>query len=244
MLGHRRAAVGWALGELAGIAAVAYLAAGLASSSWYLLPFLAGVAFIGAWAAQAVDAYRQAEEPDDIIGPARDRSPAAALAWLSIPLLVWATGFWMVSADASSPSAVLDRFETAWPGLATTTAGDSRLQLSAASTEAARTALDRLAQLCSAGQLTSDCGATRANLLRDVRLTVTSVQSENVTAVAQVVTFERRPSRFLFVFAGTDLVPVAKETALTLDLQAVPALLPGGIDIGARHWQIVNADAG
>jgi hypothetical protein len=243
-LGRRRVAIAWILAELGGFAIIAVLVAGLASSDWYLLPFLAGIVFIAAWAFQAVQAYRQTERPRATIGPLPPRSPAAVLAWLSIPLLVWGTGFWLVAATASSPSAVIDRFETAWPDAASAASVDSGLGLSAAGTDAARTALQRLRQLCAAGTLNPDCADTPGNLLRDVRLTLTArADLDRVRAVAEVVRFERKPTRFLGLFSVTQLVPVHVETVLTLDLRAVSSPLPGGIDVGARRWQIVNASA-
>ncbi len=120
-LGHvalGRSTLGWSLLGAEAVAAllVAWLTIGLASSSAYLIPFLAGMAFIVAWAWQAVAAYREARgrpaEPSD----APVRSPAAAIGWLSLPLLVWGTGFWLIGADAATPAASLDRFVTAWNG--------------------------------------------------------------------------------------------------------------------------------
>jgi hypothetical protein len=45
----------------------------------------------------------------------------------------------------------------------------------------------------------------------------------------------------LFVFAGTELVPVARETVLRLELVAAPVAGPFALELGARHWQIASA---
>ena len=60
-------------------------------------------------------------------------------------------------------------------------------------------------------------------------------------AVAEAIHFERRASRFLGVFHGTELVPVADRQVLVIDLAADPATLPGGGDVGAVRWRIVGA---
>ena len=40
---------------------------------------------------------------------------------------------------------------------------------------------------------------------------------------------------------GTELVPVADERLLSLELVAVPVELPGGGDVGAVRWELVDA---
>ena len=241
-LGRRGSGIAWLVAEVASVAVLAYLFFGLADTTWYIVPFVAGTAFIGAWATQAFLAYRRAQRGRGAIGPTPPRSPAAAAAWLCLPLLVWGTGFWLVAGSASGPAAVVDSFETSWPQTAGGGAFDASLALNPAGEQAARTAIERLQQLCADGRLTSDCGDAASNLLRDVRFTITSTAGGAV-AIAQVVSFEPHPSRFLGLFPGTDLVPVAQETVLNLDLRAVPAPLPGGIDLGARRWRIVEASA-
>jgi hypothetical protein len=62
--------------------------------------------------------------------------------------------------------------------------------------------------------------------------------------VAEAVHYERRDSTFLGLFAGTELVPVADQRVLTLELAARPVELPGGGDIGAVSWELVDASAG
>jgi hypothetical protein len=62
--------------------------------------------------------------------------------------------------------------------------------------------------------------------------------------VAEAIHFERRDSRFLWVFAGSELVPIADRRVLTLDLEARPVELPGGGDIGVVRWELVGAEPG
>ena len=95
----RRALIGWGLGhltigrttlgywllaaELTSVILVALLTVGLADTSLYLVPFLAGVAFIVAWAWQAVAAYRSAQA----LQPARPPPSAgsASRSWYGEP---------------------------------------------------------------------------------------------------------------------------------------------------------------
>ena len=80
----------------------------------YLVPFVLGMAFIAAWGAQAIAAYRAAQRVQGASGPALPHSPAAGIAWLGIPRLVGGAGFWLVSARNSSPPAVLDGLLSRW----------------------------------------------------------------------------------------------------------------------------------
>lgn len=226
-LGHLalgRAAVGWSLlvAEVVAALLVAWLTIGLASSSAYLVPFLAGVAFIVAWAWQAVAAYRAARALQPRSSDTPERSPAAAIGWLSLPLLVWGTGFWLIGADAATPAATLDRFVTAWSG--------GRLEADAWPPTVVAAAAEADRELGS--------GADR---LHDVRFTLIVASDERAAAVAEAIHYERRPSTFLWVFRGSELVPVADEQLLSLDLAAVPVQLPGGGDIGAVRWELVGA---
>ncbi len=59
--------------------------------------------------------------------------------------------------------------------------------------------------------------------------------------MAEAIHYERRPSTFLWVFSGSELVPVADQQLLTIDLVALPVQLPGGGDIGAVRWELVDA---
>lgn len=226
-LGHLalgRVTLGWSLlaAEVVAALLVAWLTIGLASSSAYLVPFLAGVAFLVAWAWQAVAAYRaaRARQPDPSDAP--ERSPAAAIGWLSLPLLVWGTGFWLIGADAATPAATLDRFVTAW--------SNGTLESEAWPAAAVDAAADADRELGAA-----------ADRLRDVRFTLVESSDERATAVAEAIHYERRPSTFLWVFQGSELYPVADERLLSLDLAAVPVELPGGGEIGAVRWELVDA---
>jgi hypothetical protein len=242
-LGRTGAGAAWLIAELVGAATVAWLSIGYATTTWYAIPYLAGSLFLIAWGAQAVAAYGRARRAADSAGSAPARSPAAVVVWLSIPILAWGTGFWLVAASAATPSAVLDRFESAWPALASGTASVERglaADPAALETEAG-IALAALQQACDAGRINSDCGSSPENLLRDVRISIVHEDGATATAVVEIVSFERRSSRFLGIFSGTDLVPVPQQTLLRLDLSSVPAALPGGLELGAGRWQIVNA---
>lgn len=227
-LGHLvlgRVTVGRALivAEAVAILLIAWLAAGLADSSAYLVPFLAGAAFVVVWAWQAVDAYRIARGLEQASPPAPVRSPAAAIGILSVPLLLWGTGFWLVAAHAATPAAVLDRFVTAW----------TRDELTAP--DWPRPVIDE------AREAATSLGAG-ADRFRDVRVRITRQDGDRATAVAEAIHFERRPTRFLWVFPGSELVPVADDRVLSLELAAVPVELPGGGEIGAVRWELVAAD--
>jgi hypothetical protein len=233
----RRALVVWGLGhlalgrtsagaallaaELASLGILAWLTVGLADTSAYLVPFLGGVAFLAAWAWQAVAAYREAAAlvPDHATPP---RSPALAIAWLALPLLAWGTGFWLVGAGAATPAAVLDRFVTEWDAGTMATDG-----WPAPVVEAAEEAAAGLGSM--------------PDRFRDVRVRVSERAADRATAVAEAIHYERRESRFLWVFAGSELVPVADREVLRLELAADPAELPGGGDIGAVRWAVVDA---
>jgi len=233
----RRALIAWGLGhlligrrtlgrgllgaELVSALLVAWLTIGLADTSAYLVPFIAGTAFIVAWTWQAVDAYRSAGALQAARPPTPERSPAAAIAWLSLPLLVWGTGFWVVGAHAATPAAVLDRFVTAWSG---DELGDAWPAVVVSPAEAAAASLGD--------------GLDR---FRDIRISIVSRSAGRATAVAEAIHHERRESRFLWIFPGSELVPVADERLLTLDLAARPVELPGGGDIGAVRWELVGA---
>ena len=226
-LGHLalgRVTVGWSLlaAEVAAALVVAWLTIGLASSSAYLVPFLAGVAFIVAWAWQAIAAYRAARARRPEATGAPERSPAAAIGWLSLPLLIWGTGFWLIGADGATPASALDRFVTAW--------SDGTLEADAWPPAVIDAAADADRALGSS-----------AVRLRDVRFTVVTESDEHATAVAEAIHYERRPSTFLWVFRGSELFPVADEQLLSLDLVARPVQLPGGGDIGAVRWELVDA---
>jgi hypothetical protein len=205
-LGRRAAAIGWLAAEALGALAVAALTLSLADSTLYLVPYLAGLAFIATWAVQAVGAYRRAQRSQAAIAPTPRSSPAAAIAWLGVPLLAWGTGFWLVAATSGSPAAALDRF-----------VADG--------------------ELCSALFSAAECGASSADVA-GVRLRLISEDGDSALAVAERVHYLSRPSRFLGVFAGSELMPVAEGNLLTIRLRSVPAATLLGIDVGARRWLI------
>lgn len=237
----RRALVGWGLGhlamgrsgtgvallvsELVALGLVAWLTIGLADTSAYLVPFLAGVAFLVAWAWQAVAAYRSARAALPDAGAPPKRSPALAMGWLSVPLLVWGAGFWVIAAGSATPAAVLDRFVTAW------TAGELSAEAWPASV------------IDAAGEAATDLGDASGRF-RDLRLRLADADDLQAIAVAEAIHYERRDAQFLGIFAGSELVPVADRVVLRLHLEARPAELPGGGDVGAVRWEIVDADAG
>jgi len=237
-LGRRRTGALLLAGEAAGLAIVAGLTVMLADSTAYLVPFLAGIAFLVAWTWQAVAAYRAARPADPAALGGR-RSPAATIGWLSVPALAWSTGFWLLAAGSATPAAVVDRFVTDWTQ---GTLADSEV------TDDIRREAERasaaLADLCREGALRDGCDPSGSDPYRDVRLRVTRQTDRSATVVAEAVRFERRPSRFLGIFAGSELVPVPVERVLTLRLEAVAVDLPGGADIGARRWRLVEAGAG
>lgn len=229
----RLALIGWGLGHIAlgrhaigrafllaeavGVALVAWLTIGLADTSAYLVPFLAGAAFIVAWAWQAIDAYRATLALLPARAPAPERSAAAAIGWLSLPLLVWGTGFWLIGAHSATPAAVLDRFVSEW------TAGSLAADWPASVRREAR--------------------ATAPDLGADIRIRLADAGASRATAIAEAIHYERRDATFLGIFPGTTLEPVADQSLLTLQLVARPVELPGGGDIGAVRWELVSAEA-
>jgi hypothetical protein len=241
-LGRRTAGIAWLIAEIVAAGLVAYLFVGLADTTWYLVPFIAGVLFLVVWATQAAVAYRSALRSQAAAGGAPSRA-AAAMAWLTIPLLVWGTGFWLVSGSATGPAATVDQFESNWPSLAAGGRLDPQLGVDAGVSATAAAALSTLQRLCAGGTLSSSCSASARDLVRDVRIGLTTAGSDAATASVTVVAFERRPSQFLGIFGGTDLVPVPRQTLLTLQLRAFPAPLPGGLQLGAQRWRIIDAAA-
>jgi len=239
-LGRRAAAIAWLMAEIVAAGLVAYLFIGLADTTWYLVPFVAGVLFLVVWATQAAVAYRRTLRGQVVAGGSPSRA-AAAMAWLTIPLLAWGTGFWLVSGSASGPAAAVDQFESSWPSLAAGGRLDPQLGVDARVSATAATALSTLQRLCAGGTLSSGCSASTRDLVRDVRIGLTTAGSDMATATVTVVAFERRPSQFLGIFGGTDLVPFPRQTLLTLRLRAFPAPLPGGLQLGAQRWRIVDA---
>lgn len=222
-LGRTALGRGLLIGEAVWAALLVWLTTGLAHSSAYLVPFLAGTGFIVAWAWQAVDAYRAARDREAVDAGAPQRSAAAAIGWLSLPLLVWGAGFWLVAGASASAAAVLDRFVTAW----TSDALDATWALD----------LRRDARAAAAALGSGE------DRFRDVRFRLVEAGERRATAVGEAIHFERRPSRFLGVFPGTELVPVADRRVITLELEAQPVEFPGADAVGAVVWELTDASA-
>jgi hypothetical protein len=237
-MGRRRSGMAWLALEIVALAILTAATLLLADTTWYLLPFLLGVAFLVAWAGKAVTTYRRARALQGAAPTAPHRSPAATIAWLAGPLLAWGTGFWLVAAERATPAAVVDRFVSHWSELEPMSpVAFERLGGGPFADREAAQALYRLQQLCDAGQLPDDCGEATENLLRDVRFTVTERDATHATAEAELVEFRRRPSTLFGIFEGSELVPFPIASVLELRLEARPAAL------GSREWVIVNATA-
>jgi hypothetical protein len=222
LVGRRRLGTALLAAEIIAALLVAWLTVGLADSSLLLVPYLAGVAFLAVWAWQAIDAYRRARARFGSGAADATRSAATHIGWLSLPLLTWGAGFWLVAGDAASPSATLDRFVSAW-----TDDSLSREGWPASVVEAADAAAAELG-----------IGADR---FRDVRVTIVDSEPRRATAVAEAIHYERRPTTLLGLFAGSELVPIPDRRVLELELVARPVSLPGGGDIGAVQWELVRA---
>ena len=222
VLGQAALGAALLLAEVATVLVVAWLTIGLADSSAYLVPFLAGVGFLVAWGAQAVHAYRAAQAAQPTAAPTPERSPATAIGWLSLPLLAWGAGFWLIGAHAATPAAAVDRFVSAWTagGLEP---GEWPLDVLGAADEAA------------AGL---GIGPDR---FRDVRFSILEERDGRAVAVGDAIHYERRDIRLLGIIPGSELVPVADERLLLLELTARPVALPGGAEIGAVRWELVAA---
>ncbi|MEO6578770.1 MAG: hypothetical protein ABIO99_07735 [Candidatus Limnocylindria bacterium] len=221
-IGRRRIGAALLVAEVVGALLVWWLTVGLADTSAYLVPFLAGVTFIVIWTWQAVAAYQAAHVLRIARPPTPARSPAAAIAWMSVPLLIWGSGFWLIGAQASTPEAVLDTFVTEW------SAGELDASRPARVLSAAATAERRL--------------GTDPDRFRDLRIAVVERDAERANAVAESIHYERRDSRFLWVFPGSELVPVRDDEVLALELAAEPASLPFIGDVGAVRWALIGAE--
>ncbi len=107
LLGDRR---GWLLlaVEAAAVLALVVLTPPLIDGEAAPLLFLALVAFIAAWGAQAVDAYREA---------VRRGAPRTGAAWilgLAVPAVLLVGGFWLFAGRGASPAAALEQYVTGW----------------------------------------------------------------------------------------------------------------------------------
>lgn len=234
-MGRRARGMALLVAELIGLVLIVGSSIMLSDTTWYLVPFLVGMAFIVAWSVQAVAAFLAAQRRQGAIPPPSTRSPAAVAAWLTVPLLLWGTGFWLFAAESASPGAVLDAFVTEWPDVATRPIDSSVATDPVEVSLQAAEALDRLRDLCASQGLTESCRDEASALLINVRMRFETQTDEDAVAVAEVVRFERRPSTFLGIFGGTELTPVALAEILRLDLAARPAAL------GSRQWVVVSA---
>ncbi len=206
-----------------------------ADTTWYLLPFLLGVLFLVAWAGQAVLAYRRAQRAQGATPPAAARSPALTIAWLALPLLLWATGFWVVAGEAATPAAVMDRFVSGWAdadldGAGRRSGDDPRARQPPGSTGCGGSA--------AAAPLADDCASARRTCCATCGCESRWRATAAPRAVAELVRFERRPSTIFGFIQATELVPVPVESILTVRLATTPAAL------GAVRWTIVNAESG
>ena len=236
-MGRRARGLALLVAELIGLALIVASTILLSDTTWYLVPFLVGMAFILAWAVQAVAAFLRAQRLQGAIPPPSSRSPAAAAAWLTVPLLFWGTGFWLFAAESASPDAVLNAFVTEWPEVATQPIDGSVATDPAQVSLQADQALDTLRELCGSQGLTESCREEAAALLINVRMRIETQTNDDVIAVAEIVRFERQPRKFLGVFEASELVPVPIAQILRLDLAAQPA------PFGSARWIIVNAHA-
>ena len=237
VLGRRRAAIGWLIGEALAIGLIAFLSLAYLASSWYLLPFLAGIAFIVVWAVQAIAAYRRSVQATD--GSASPDSSPAAIIVLTVPLLIAGAGFWLAAGTAGSPDAVLDRFVGEWASVAEGRATwEAGLTTDPADlTQQATNAVALLRQLCTAGKWGEDCNGAASGLLRGIRVRIVAEGAEQATATAETVRYAQRDSRFLGLFPSTELVPVSTGEVLRLRLVAGPG------PFGGQEWSIVSAQA-
>lgn len=238
-LGRRRTAAAWLAAEVAALVAVAATTVLWAQTTWYLVPFLAGSLFIGLWVVQATLAYRAAQASAAALPPTPRGSPAGVAAWLTVPMLVWGTGFWLIGASAGSPQAVLDRFVTAWPEVTSGEHGwDDGLALRPAQlTSASGGVRQQLEALCASGALAEDCATAPKALLRDVRIRLLEQDATHALALAEVVRYERVPTTLLGIFPGTEQVAIPTHSLLRLELETRAAA-------GAERWLIVNAQRG
>ena len=243
-LGDRR--TGWTLLAAEGVllVAMALVTPALIDGTAYLVPFLLGIVFVGAWAWQAVATYRTARRRQGAAGPPLPHSAAAAVAWLGLPLLAWGTAFWMVAATSANPPAVLDGFVRRWddiaedPAAAAAFAEDPR----DLSRDAAR-AIETLRDLCRSARVTGECDGALSGLLGDVRVRILSQGPDRARAVIELVRYERRSTRLLGIVQGAQLVPIPERPLLYLQLSAVEEDGLIGFLAGARRWIIDSSRA-
>ena len=140
--------------ELFGLVLIVASAILLSGHDQVPVPFLIGMAFIVAWSVPGGRRLPARPAPRRAIPPPSTRSPAAAAAWLTVPLLLWGTGFWLFAAQSASPAAVLDAFVTEWPDVATQSIAASVATDPVQVSLQAEQALDTLRDLCGSQGLT------------------------------------------------------------------------------------------
>ena len=234
-LGRRATGSGLFILEAVALAGLVVLALTLGSGTLDLIPFVAGLLFIAAWAAQAVHAYLGARAPAEEEAPT-GRTPAAAIAWLTLPLLAWSSGYWLVAGEAASPAAVTDRFVADWTGDRLTDAS-----WSPAVRRAGDRAHDRLVDLCADGRLPEGCEAGGSELFRGVRWRIVEEDGMEARAIGEIVAYEQRRTTFLGVFSGSETVPVPLDELLTLELGAEPVQAP--LPVEAHEWVVRRASS-
>ena len=208
----------------------------------YLVPFVLGMAFIVAWGAQAIAAYRAAQRVQGATGPAEPHSPAATIAWLGVPLLAWGTLFWLGAARNASPPAVLDGILAHWNELTTDATAPPWLAMDArALSRDVRAASQRLVELCRTHRIDGDCGGAPDELLHDVRFRILTADNDGATALLELVRYERRSTTFLGFVRGATTVPVPSEALLRVRLAALDGGRVLGWPLGDRRWRVVDS---
>jgi hypothetical protein len=242
-LGARRAGLALLAAQVVALVVLAVVTLALAPGSHYLLPYLLGITVLALWAVQALAAYRLARArvaPEPDAGPPH-RAEAASIAWLGLPLLAWGTSYWLFAGVAATPAAVVDRFAGSWARLADQPA--SGVAIARDPHDLARdaaAALEALDELCRDGTLAAGCEAGPEALLHDVRFRIRA-DGDRATAVAELVRFERRSTRFLGVFEGAEWIPISERAVLELELTAQPGAGLLGVVLGDRRWSITDS---
>ena len=215
----------------------------LIAGTAYLVPFVIGIGFIAFWGAQAIAAYRAARRRHAATPPAGPHSPAAGIAWLALPLLAWGTLFWVAAGRNASAPAVMEAFLARWEEIAQNPRAGAGVATDPDElSDDAAAAIDTLRGLCRAGIVPGNCDGDVRALGRDVRFRVVRPGDDAVTAMLEVVGYERRASRFLWIFEGTEVVPVPREPLLRLRLAVAdePGLFGA---LGAERWRVVSSHA-
>ncbi|MFN2484741.1 MAG: hypothetical protein ABR509_07380 [Candidatus Limnocylindria bacterium] len=241
-LGDRPTARRLLVAEVVAAIGLAAVTPALLDGTAYLVPFVLGMAFIAAWAAQAIAAYRLAQRVQGATGPPEPHSAAATIAWLGIPLLAWGTLFWLSAARNASPAAVLDGILGHWNEIGVDAGVAPRLSTHPrALSRDVRTAMGRLGELCRAHRIDADCDGPPDGLLHDVRFRILTDDSDTATAVLELVRYERRSTSFLGFVRGATTTPVPTEALLRVRLEALDGGRLLGWPLGDRRWRVVDS---